>query len=123
MNKIISSLILVLILSSCGGSLNKEPITGCWTVAYIDTDGVNAKAGDYQMCFEENDKFYSQRADGKQKVNAEWMLNEEDSTIIIHYEGKSVSDTMRIKKIDEDDLHLQLKKKYSTITLYLRKRK
>lgn len=123
MKKIVSIFLLLIIISSCGNSLNKKPIIGCWTVAYIDTDGVNAKAGDYQMCFEENDQFYSQRTDGKQKVKAEWILNEDDSTIIMHYEGKSISDTMRIKKLDEDDLHLQLKKKYSTITIYLRKRK
>lgn len=123
MKKIVLILFPVLFLASCGGGLKKEPIIGCWTVAFIDTDGINAKAGDYQMCFEENDQFYSQRTDGEQKVKAEWMLNEEDSTIIMHYEGKSNPDTLRIKKIDEDDLHLQLKKKYSTITLYLRKRK
>lgn len=123
MKKLIIILFPFIVLSSCGDKLNKEPIIGCWTVAYIDTDGVNAKAGDYQMCFEENDQFYSQRTDGKQKVKAEWILNEDDSTIIMHYEGKSISDTMRIKKLDEDDLHLQLKKRYSTITIYLRKRK
>lgn len=114
--------IATIFLTACGNELNKKSILGCWTVAYIDTDGVKAKAGDYKMCFEDNDQFTSQRKDGKQKVNAEWILNESDSTIIMHYEGKSVSDTMRIKKLDEDDLHLQLKKKYSVITLYLRKR-
>ena len=89
----------IFIFSSCGGSISKENITGCWTVAYIDTDGVKMKGGVYQMCFEENGVLISQKKDGTQKVTAEWNILENDSLIIFHYQGRSIQCSI---------LHLQL---------------
>ncbi len=114
----------IFIFSSCGGSISKENITGCWTVAYIDTDGVKMKGGTYQMCFEENGVLISQKKDGTQKVKAEWNILENDSLIIFHYQGRSMPDTAKIIHFQaEEEMHLRMKKAESLITLYLRKEK
>lgn len=124
MKKIIYILLSIFIFNSCTSEMDQSQVEGCWTVAYIDTDGVKDKGGDYEMCFESNGVLISQKKDGTQKkIEVEWNLEEKDSTIVVHYSGKSMPDTMKISKLEDEEMHLQLKKKYSVITIYLRKEK
>jgi len=123
MNKFLYLVFIGLIFSSCGEPISRDEIAGCWTVAYIDTDGVKVKAGEYQMCFEENGVLISERKNGKEKVKAEWNFEESDSTIVIHYKNSSMPDTAKIIKFEEEEMHLRMKKMESYVTLYLRKEK
>lgn len=123
-NKLFYFTLTIFILTSCGGSISKENVSGCWTVAYIDTDGVKMKGGVYQMCFEEGGVLVSQKKDGTEKVNAEWNILENDSLIILHYKGSSMPDTAKIIQFQADEeMQLRMKKGQSLITLYLRKEK
>ena len=111
----------IFIFSSCGGSISKENITGCWTIAYIDTDGVKMKGGTYQMCFEENGVLITQKKDGTQKVKAEWNILEKDSLIIFHYQGGSMPDTAKIIKFQsEEEMHLKMNTRIIDITICVR---
>jgi hypothetical protein len=123
-NKFFYLIFIALIFSSCGGSISRKEVTGCWTVAYIDTDGIKMKGGAYQMCFEENGILVSQKMDGSEKVNAEWNIEENDSLIVLHYSGGSMPDTAKIIKFEAgEEMQLKMKKGESLITLYLRKAK
>lgn len=122
MRNYLQYILFAIILFSCGNAIDRDEITGCWNVAYIDTDGVKMKGGLYQMCFEENGVLVSQKKDGSEKVKAEWNFEESDSTIVLHYSG-SMPDTAKIIKMEDEELHLRIKKKASYITLYLRKEK
>lgn len=112
-----------MIFTSCGTTVQREDVVGCWRVAYIDTDGIKIKDGNYKMCFEENGELVSQRNNGAEKITAEWNIEESDSTIVIHYEGRGMPDTMKVVKVEEEEMHLRVKKLHSYITLYLRKEK
>lgn len=122
MKKIIVYIFISIVLISCGNAINRDEITGCWEVAYIDTDGVKMRGGLYQMCFEENGELITQKKDGTEKVKAEWNFEEIDSTIVLHYAG-SMPDTAKIIKMEDEELHLRIKKKATYITIYLRKEK
>jgi hypothetical protein len=125
-NKVIfySVVLIAFLITACGEAINRVEITGCWSVAYIDTDGVKVKAGEYQMCFEENGVLISERKNGKEKIKAEWNFEENDSTIVIHYKGSSMPDTAKIIKFEDgEEMHLRIKKMESYVTLYLRKEK
>lgn len=124
MNKFLYFIFIAFLFSSCGGGISRVEVTGCWTVAYIDTDGVKMKGGEYEMCFEENGSLISQKIGGTEKVTAEWNIEENDSLIILHYKGGSMPDTAKIIKFEaEEEMQLRMKKGESLITLYLRKEK
>lgn len=124
MNKFLYLILISFLFSSCGGGILREDITGCWTVSYIDTDGIKMKGGDYEMCFEENGTLISQKKGGTEKVNAEWNIEENDSLIILHYKGGSMPDTAKIIRFEiGEEMQLKMKKGESLITLYLRKEK
>jgi len=119
--KIAIVLLLSIFFLSCGPTISKEDVAGCWTVAYIDTDGVKTMGDKYEMCFGDSGDLITRKKDGTQKVEAEWNMEEKDSTIIVHYQGRSFPDTLKIIKAESDEMHLLMKKGLSKITLYLRK--
>lgn len=118
--KLFFSILISLFLFSCGSSIQEENILGCWELTYIDTDGVKMKAGNYTICFKDDGSLVQQRVDGKEKITADWSLEDEDSLLIFHYEDRK-PDTFKITKTDKRELHIQKKIKYSKVTLFLRK--
>jgi hypothetical protein len=112
----------VILLASCGATVYEEDIVGCWTVEYIDADGVKMKSGKYSICINEDGTMKQQREDGKEEINCEWTLEGSDSLLILHYDDR-MPDSMKILKAGGRELHLQKRIKYSKVTLYLRQKK